>query len=178
MIAAPLALLIGIFYFIQYLNSPARLAQGDLRSRFDLQTLGAIPYPPDNPARPERIELGRLLFFDPILSGEKDVACGTCHHPDFAFADRRQFGAGASGVGLGPSRLLSRSSVTGDAINLEPRNTPTVFNVGFNGDETGVPSHLGIQFLDGRVNGLEKQALKPITSRVEMRGDAIPGADA
>lgn len=177
MVAAPLALLIGIFYFVQYLNSPARLAQGDLRARFDLQTLGAIPYPPDNPARPERIELGRLLFFDPILSGEKDVACGTCHHPDFAFADRRQFGAGASGVGLGPSRLLSRSSVTGDAINLEPRNTPTVFNVAFNADENGISSHLGFQFLDGRVDGLEKQALKPIASRVEMRGDALPGTD-
>ena len=49
----------------------------DLRTRFNLQPLGPIPYPPDNPPIPERIALGRLLFFDPILGGEKDVSCGT-----------------------------------------------------------------------------------------------------
>lgn len=77
----------------------------DLRQRFNLKVLGPIPHPPDNQPRPERISLGRLLFFDPILGGERDVACGTCHHPDFAFADGRQFGAGVSGVGLGPQRV-------------------------------------------------------------------------
>ena len=40
-----------------------------LEKAFDLQTLGAIPYPPDNPPRQKRIELGRLVFFDPILGG-------------------------------------------------------------------------------------------------------------
>ncbi|GAB4327281.1 MAG: cytochrome c peroxidase [Candidatus Zixiibacteriota bacterium] len=150
----------------------------DLRTRFELTTLGPIPYPPDNHPRQERIALGRLLFYDPILSGEKDVACGTCHHPDFAFADRRQFGAGASGVGLGPERLVSRSAITNNEITLEPRNSPTIFNTAFNADENGQPSHMGVQFWDGRVMGLEEQATKPITSRVEMRGDAYPGTDA
>ncbi len=149
----------------------------DPRTRFALETLGPIPYPPDNPPRQERIALGRLLFFDPILAGEKDVACGTCHHPDFAFADRRQFGAGASGRGLGPERVVSVSAVTQLPIQLEPRNSPTVFNTAFNLDESGVPSHDGLQFWDGRVSGLEVQSTKPITSRVEMRGDAYPGAE-
>lgn len=149
----------------------------DLRTRFELQTLGSIPYPPDNPPRQERIALGRLLFYDPILGGEKDVACGTCHHPDFAFADRRQFGAGTSGYGLGPGRIVSRSLVSGDPIQLEPRNTPTVFNTAFNADASGSASYLGFQFMDGRVRGLEQQSVKPITSRVEMRGDAYPGSD-
>src|SRR5687768_7673787 len=40
----------------------------------------AIPAPPANPTTPERVALGRLLFWDPILSGQKDVACATCHH--------------------------------------------------------------------------------------------------
>ena len=81
----------------------------DLAELIGLETLGPIPYPPDNQPRQERISLGRLLFFDPILGGERDISCGTCHHPDFAFADLRQFGAGVSGNGLGPDRILSTS---------------------------------------------------------------------
>lgn len=150
----------------------------DLRTRFGLETLGPIPYPPNNPPRQERIALGRLLFFDPILSGERDVSCGTCHHPAFAFADLRQFGAGTSGSGLGPDRIVSHSSYTGKVVDLEPRNTPTIFNTAFNAGADGRASHMGVQFLDGRVEGLEVQATKPITSRVEMRGDAYPGTDA
>lgn len=159
-------------------DSSTSPADDDLRTRFGLETLGPIPYPPDNPPRQERIALGRLLFFDPILGGEKDVACGTCHHPDFAFADRRQFGAGVSGRGLGPSRVVSVSSITQDPITLEPRNTPTCFNTAFNLDESGVSSHEGLQFWDGRVSSLEVQATKPITSRVEMAGDAYGAAVA
>ncbi|HSG99118.1 MAG TPA: cytochrome c peroxidase [candidate division Zixibacteria bacterium] len=150
----------------------------ELRERFALKPLPAIPYPPDNPARQERISLGRLLFFDPILGGEKDVACGTCHHPDFAFADSRQFGAGVSGSGLGSNRILGNSAITNNPITDEPRNTPTCFNTGFNADESGMPSHDGFQFWDGRVKSLEDQAVKPITSRVEMRGDAYSDVDA
>jgi cytochrome c peroxidase len=158
-------------------ENPAGPGEEDLRAKFNLQTLGPIPYPANNPPRQERIALGRLLFFDPILGGEKGVACGTCHHPTFAFADRRQFGAGTSGSGLGPNRIISTSAITGVPIEFEPRNTPTVFNTAFNGDETGRPSATGFQFLDGRTEGLEEQATRPITSRVEMRGDAYPGTD-
>ncbi|MFQ5707669.1 MAG: cytochrome-c peroxidase, partial [bacterium] len=158
-------------------NSPVQ-PQEDLRTRFNLQTLGEIPYPPDNLPRQERISLGRLIFFDPILGGEKNVACGTCHHPDFGFADRRQFGAGTSGSGLGPNRIVSRSDITGEAIQLEPRHTPSIWNTAFNADESGVPSAVGFQFLDGRTRGLEQQAKKPIGSRVEMKGDAYSAAAA
>src|SRR5512138_2341487 len=37
----------------------------------------------------ERVKLGRLLFFDPILSGANDISCATCHHPDLGFTDAR-----------------------------------------------------------------------------------------
>lgn len=155
-----------------------REAPVDLRARFGLEPLGPIPYPPDNPPVAERIALGRLLFFDPILGGEKDVSCGTCHHPDFAFADGRQFGAGTSGEGLGPGRLVSHSALSGQIVALEPRNTPTVLNTAYNADESGLPSAFGFQFLDGRSLGLEEQATLPIASREEMRGDAYNEEDA
>jgi cytochrome c peroxidase len=146
----------------------------ELRQRFDLHALEEIPYPPGGPPSAARIALGRLLFFDPILAGEKDVACATCHHPDLAFADGRQFSAGAGGTGLGPGRAASVSSITGLAIGLEPRNAQTVFNAAFNADAAGSPSHQGLQFWDGRASGLEEQARIPIMSRTEMAGDAYP----
>src|SRR5262245_66415032 len=51
------------------------------------------------------VQLGRLLFWDPILSGNNDTACATCHHPDFAYADGRDLPRGTGSVGLGPTRV-------------------------------------------------------------------------
>jgi cytochrome c peroxidase len=147
----------------------------ELRERFALAALGDTPHAPDDPRLAARVELGRLLFFDPILSGEKDVACATCHHPVFGFADGRQFSAGASGVGLGPARTVSASAVTGAPIGLTGRNSPTVLNAAFNADADGRPSHLGLQFWDGRAAGLEAQARGPLAIRSEMAGDAYAG---
>src|SRR4026207_1495084 len=62
--------------------------------------------PADNPSTPERVALGRLLFWDPILSGQKDVACATCHHPAFGYSDGLDLSVGASGVGRGAGRAL------------------------------------------------------------------------
>ena len=162
-------------------SSTGPVVEEDLRETYNLQTLPRIPYPADNEPRQERIALGRLLFYDPIISGEKDVSCGTCHHPAFAFADRRQFGAGVSGKGLGPERILSVSALSGLAISLEPRNTPTIFNTACNIDIDGNISSDGLQFWDGRARSLENQARLPVTSRVEMRGDlffGIPNEEA
>src|SRR5687768_10514402 len=58
------------------------------------------------------VELGRLLFWDPILSGNKDIACATCHHPDLAYADGRELSLGTGSVGLG----ATRSDVSGGRI--------------------------------------------------------------
>src|SRR5688572_2251849 len=46
-----------------------------------------VPAPAENPTTPARVALGRLLFWDPVLSGQKDVACATCHHPDLGYSD-------------------------------------------------------------------------------------------
>lgn len=153
-------------------------ADDALRERFGLTPLGETPRAPGDPRLVARIELGRLLFFDPVLGGEKDVACGTCHHPAFGFADGRQFSAGVSGVGLGPARVVSASAVTGEPVGLTGRNSPTVLNAAFNAGADGRPSHLGLQFWDGRAVGLEAQARGPLASRTEMAGDAYPGAEA
>ena len=51
--------------------------------------------PPEREAITE-VELGRLLFWDPILSGSRDIACATCHHPDLAYADARQLSLGTA----------------------------------------------------------------------------------
>jgi cytochrome c peroxidase len=150
----------------------------EMRQQFALGPLGAVHYPDDNQRSEQRIALGRLLFFDPILGGERDVACGTCHHPDFHFADGRQFAAGVSGVGLGPDRHVGVSSVSGDSITTAARNTPTILNTAFAlieaTDGSGNTRSLAPLFWDGRAIGLEGQALVPLGARVEMRGDAFP----
>jgi cytochrome c peroxidase len=164
---------------------------------FGLAPLTTIPYPEDNRFLAERISVGRLLFFDPILGGESapwvkraagqdpyryranDIACATCHHPRMAFADGRRLGAGVGGAqfrdtDLGPDRVVpGHSLVTGDEVGLEPRNSPTILNAGCNGQNSPLPVAASFQFWDGRVTGgLDKQALLPITSRDEMAGDA------
>lgn len=164
---------------------------------FDLGPLPAIPYPENNKFSAERIALGQLLFFDPILGGESapwikeaaaldpyrfrenDMACATCHFPDLGFADGRRLGAGVGGaqfgtMDLGPLRVVPGVSiVTGDPVGTEPRNSPTILNTAFNGRGSITPTAESFQFMDGRVTmGLEAQAILPITSRDEMAGDA------
>jgi cytochrome c peroxidase len=109
----------------------------------------ALSARPDNPVAPRRVALGRLLFFDPILSGGNDVSCATCHHPDLGFSDGRGQSMGRGGKGLGPER-------TGGA--LIKRGAPTLWNAAYN--------HR--QFWDGRAEDLEDQARFPVTSPNEM----------
>ena len=150
---------------------------GELRETLALETFGEIPYPPDNPFVPERVALGRLLFFDPVLSGEGDVACATCHLPQFTFTDARQFADGVGGAGLGPERSEGDSHVTGDPVPPTRRNTTTVLNTGMAHGVGGQPAPDAPLFWDGRAQGLEDQALKPLVVREEMRGDTLAGTD-
>jgi len=122
------------------------------------------------------VDLGRLLFWDPILSGEQDVACATCHHPDFGYADGRDLPIGVGGSGLGPAR---RDAINDD-IGLVGRNSPTVLNTAFNGmNENGNfnPANAPM-FWDNRATSLETQALMPVTNFEEMRGHAFGEAVA
>lgn len=146
----------------------------ELIEKYNLKTLPDIPYPPDNQYNPLRVELGRLLFYDPILSAENRSSCGTCHHPGLGFADGRKLPAGVSeSMHIGPDRELGTSVFSGLPIGDVPRNSPTVFNTAFNLDSTGEANHMGVMFWDGRARGLEAQAVKPPTSREEMKGDRL-----
>ena len=140
------------------------------------------------------VHLGRLLFWDPILSGNQDTACATCHHPDFAYADGRDLSRGTGSVGMGPKRV----DVSKGQIPVVKRNSPTILNVAFNGvdddDEDDDDNRRGRRrfdgtlqtvnqarapmFWDSRVRSLETQALEPIKALEEMRGHAYPEAEA
>jgi len=125
--------------------------------------------PPDNPSTPDKVALGKLLFWDPILSGERDIACATCHHPAFGYTDGRALPIGTGGRGLGPKRTFSGTSP------VVRRNSPTILNVAFNGiDAAGhVDPAAAPMFWDSRTHGLEAQALAPIDSIEEMRGRGV-----
>ena len=97
----------------------------------------------------DRVQLGRLLFFDPILSGANDISCATCHHPDLGFTDARGLSMGKGGHGIGAER-------SGGAVVR--RGAPTIWNSAYNHK----------QFWDGRAEDLEEQANGPITSDIEM----------
>ncbi len=129
-----------------------------------------VEFPNNNPYTDAKSDLGRMLFWDPILSGSKDIACASCHHPDFGYADGRQLSSGVNGSGLGPSRS------NGDIVK---RNAPTILNTAFNGiDLNGnYNPNLAPMFWDNRASGLEEQALLPILSKEEMRGTTIAEDD-
>jgi len=99
--------------------------------------------PADNPTTNAGIALGRMLFYDPILSADSTVSCSSCHKQQYAFADAARFSAGIDG-------------------QLGVRNAPSLANVGF--------YRKGL-FWDGRAAGLEEQSLHPISSAGEMGSD-------
>jgi cytochrome c peroxidase len=127
-------------------------------------------------------KLGRLLFWDPILSGTRDTACATCHHPDFAYADGRDLARGTGAVGLGPRRI----DISKGQIPTVKRNAPTILNVvfnglgnrrrrrGFSGSPESIDQARAPMFWDSRVRSLETQALEPIKAHEELRGNAYP----
>lgn len=97
------------------------------------------PVPRDNPLTAAKVQLGRRLFFDPILSGDGKVACASCHRPDRGFA-----GEGRVSVGM--------------AGRQGRRNVPSILNRAYGRSF----------FWDGRAETLENQALRPIESADEM----------
>jgi cytochrome c peroxidase len=88
---------------------------------------------------PTKVGLGRMLFFDPILSKDKTISCATCHLPEYGFAD-----TAAVSIGIHGKKGL--------------RNTPSAMNL----------SLQRIFFWDGRSRTLEEQALEPIANPIEM----------
>lgn len=104
-----------------------------------LEPFKSVPIPKNNPQTPEKIELGKKLFFDRRLSGDGTTSCATCHVPEQGYAD---------GQDISQSYPTTRNW----------RNAQTLYNV-------GMYKNL---FHDGRVKTLEDQALFPMMSAFEM----------
>ena len=175
------------------LASESPIRRADSRPRFDAvpthgaadslralaATHGIVALPPAQHVRPELVKLGQALVFDPILSGNRNMACMTCHLPAFATGDGKNLSIGEGGIGLGTNRTLGRGVFI-------PRNAPPLFNL----------AGLNQLFWDGRVSvdaagafhtpantqvtpamtqvfefgAVSAIGLFPVTSRTEMRG--------
>lgn len=124
-----------------------------------------------NPITNDTVALGQALFWDPILSGGKDVACATCHHPNNAYTDGLDLSLGPNAVGYGPNRRFLRPN----DVTVTKRNTPTILNTAFNGmDVSGkfIPLNAPM-FWDSRTQSLERQVANPLMTFEEMRGHAF-----
>ncbi|MEE2945800.1 MAG: cytochrome c peroxidase [Pseudomonadota bacterium] len=125
----------------------------------------------DNDDRPvfsthdyEAVELGWLLFYDPILSGNRNISCGTCHHPKFGTADGVALSLGEGGIGLGPERIADPKNMPEQRI---PRNAPALFNLG--------AEEFQVMFHDGR---LEADPTQPGGMRTPLGQDMVAGFDS
>ncbi len=132
---------------------------------------------------PAQAKIGQLLFYDKILSGNRNIACGTCHHHDSGGSDGLSLGIGEGGSGIGAKRTAGGGP---ERIQKRiPRNAPALWNLG--------ARDVRVLFHDGRLEvgdlygngfnspaeewlpeGLETilaaQALFPLTARFEMSG--------
>lgn len=102
-----------------------------------------LEQPADNKMTVEGLQLGRMLFFDPILSGDSTMSCASCHDPKSSFTDNLAFSTGIDG-------------------EQGKRSSMSLLNVGF--------FHSGL-FWDGRVQNLEEQAVLPVEDPVELHGN-------
>lgn len=142
--------------------------------------LGALPLtatvPADNAATAAKINLGQALFWDPILSGSRDVSCASCHHPASGYADQIDLPIGVNGQDLGSTRRFHAPN----GIPFGKRNTQTLLNVAFNGigvDDVCNPVTAPM-FWNARAKSLEAQSLLPIATLEEMRGHQFTAAAA
>lgn len=109
----------------------------------ELGRLPEVTHPESNPGTPEKIKLGKQLFFDPRLSGSGQIACASCHDPDLGWGDGRT-------VSFGHSRKVLA------------RNSPPILNSGFRKS----------LFWDGRADSLEDQAMQVVNNPDEMHSSA------
>jgi len=147
----PFSLILFLFTACIFLTGPVFAEEEDSV----YEPLPKMKYPADNAWSAQKEELGKMLYFDPRLSGSNWISCATCHHPGLGWGDGlpRGFGNGQKELG---------------------RHSPTVINSGYS----------PVQMWDGRKKTLEDQALGPIGSAGEMNQDydelvkelkAIPG---
>jgi len=112
----------------------------------------------------DEVELGWLLFYDPILSGNQNISCATCHHPRFGTSDGVALSLGEGGIGLGPDRKPDPDNMPEQRL---PRNAPALFNLG--------AEEFQVMFHDGR---LEADPTQPGGMRTPLGQDMVAGFDS
>lgn len=95
--------------------------------------------PENNPLTKRGVELGRMLFYDPLLSSDSSISCASCHNPQYSFSDNRKYSLGVNGA-VGDIQAMA-------LVNLAWQNK---------------------FFWNGRSNSLENQATQPIVNPIEM----------
>jgi len=115
----------------------------------------SIPFPANNPYTDRKAELGKMLFFDPRLSGANNLSCASCHNPSLSWSDGLPRGIG-------------------NEMTVLPRRTPTILNLAW----------ANLLIWDGREADLETQMAAPVSGPTEMNQNldrlvavlaAIPG---
>ena len=170
-------------------------ACSDQAAREDLlaqaKALGLSPLTAPAPVNPALVELGESLFFDPLLSGNRDQNCAGCHRLDHGTADTRSLSVGTAAIEVNDIRL------PGPDHSFTPRNAPSLWDLG--------QESVGKLFWDGRLARTKQgvvlydvghgasevarllfpgetkpsaiQALFPVLERDEMRGDQEDPSD-
>jgi cytochrome c peroxidase len=144
----------------------------------------------DGAPLPAKVELGNILYFDKILSGNLNISCASCHHPLAGTGDGLSLPIGEGGRGLG---VTCDTGVGDDAVHERvPRNAPPVFNLGareftrmfYDGrveedpeEPSGFKSPAGDELPNGLDNALAVQAMFPVTSATEMAGQVADDND-
>ncbi len=139
----------GIFFVIQacrkspgLIDSPPGTTPYPIASLKIPKYFSPLNIPFDNPETVEGVQLGRMLFYDPILSSDSTKSCFSCHDISYSFTDQHNaFSTGVTGI-TGPRRAMA------------------LINLGFRSDN-------GF-FWDGRAPSLEDQALQPVINQIEL----------
>lgn len=169
-----LAIVAGIIAVVLF---STRMQSLDTQLREAIAEQNIAPIDLNIPENEAKVELGQALFFDKILSGNRDISCATCHHPTLGTGDALALSIGTGGHGLGEERVL------GEDRGLVPRNAPELFNRGstlwttmfWDGRVASEPYELDTPADDLLPDGLDSplaaQAMFPPTSRDEMLGE-------
>jgi len=125
---------------------------------------------------PALVALGQALFFDPILSGNGDVACASCHHPAWGLSDGLSLTLGTGATGTGPARADGDHPpfVPRHSLELSNRGDPAWRSLFWDGrvaqTDAGLTTPAGLDPLPGLSGVLAAQALFPVLDPAEMRG--------
>jgi cytochrome c peroxidase len=158
-------------------DGPGGTSDLDTQVREALAEAHVTPLSPLPAKDPALVQLGQALMFDKVLSGNRDISCATCHNPAAGTSDGLSLSIGTGGGGSAGSRALST------APQFIPRNAQELFNRGYpefadmfwdgrvsqasNGD---FHTPAGDQLPAGLSGALAAQAMFPVTTRLEMRG--------